>query len=50
MMAMAAEPTGGFFRSDPSLATPDLQHHIVLYSSGGASGKHGSTLHEFSGL
>lgn len=50
MMAMAAVPTGGFFRSDPSLATPDLQHHIVLYSNGGASGKHGSSLHEFSGL
>lgn len=50
MMAMAAVPTGGFFRSDPSLATPDLQHHIVLYSNGGATGKHGSTLHEFSGL
>ncbi|MEP4379795.1 MAG: choline dehydrogenase [Alphaproteobacteria bacterium] len=50
MMAMAAVPTGGFFRSDPSLATPDLQHHIVLYSNGGASGKHGAGLHEFSGL
>ena len=50
MMAMAAVPTGGFFRSDPSLESPDLQHHIVLYSNGGASGKHGSTLHEFSGL
>ncbi len=50
MMAMAAVPTGGFFRSDPSLASPDLQHHIVLYSNGGATGKHGSTLHEFSGL
>lgn len=50
MMAMAAVPTGGFFRSDPGLETPDLQHHIVLYSNGGATGKHGSTLHEFSGL
>ena len=50
MMAMAAVPTGGFFRSDPSLSSPDLQHHIVLYSNGGATGKHGSTLHEFSGL
>ena len=50
MMAMAAVPTGGFFRSDPSLVAPDLQHHIVLYSNGGATGKHGSTLHEFSGL
>ena len=50
MMAMAAVPTGGFFRSDPSRDTPDLQHHIVLYSNGGATGKHGSTLHEFSGL
>tara|TARA_R110002110_G_scaffold376568_2_gene586699 strand:- start:207391 stop:209034 length:1644 start_codon:yes stop_codon:yes gene_type:complete len=50
MMAMAAVPTGGFFRSDPSLDSPDLQHHIVLYSNGGATGKHGSTLHEFSGL
>ena len=49
-MAMAAVPTGGFFRSDPSRDTPDLQHHIVLYSNGGATGKHGSTLHEFSGL
>ena len=50
MMAMAAVPTGGVFRSDPSRDTPDLQHHIVLYSNGGATGKHGSTLHEFSGL
>lgn len=48
--AMAAVPTGGFFRSVPSLDSPDLQHHIVLYSNGGATGKHGSTLHEFSGL
>jgi choline dehydrogenase-like flavoprotein len=50
MIAMASVPTGGFFRSDPSLESPDLQHHIVLYPNGGASGKHGSTLHEFSGL
>ena len=50
MMAMAAVPTGGFFRSDPRVATPDLQHHIVLYSNGGSSGKHGSGLHTFSGL
>ena len=50
MMAMAPVPTGGFFRSDPSVASPDLQTHIVLFSTSGATGRQGAELHDFSGM
>jgi choline dehydrogenase len=50
MMAMPPVPTGGFFRSDPSLASPDIQTHIVLFSTSGKSGKQGAELHDFPGM
>jgi choline dehydrogenase len=50
MLAMAPVPTGGFFRSDPSVASPDIQTHIVLFSTSGKSGRQGAELHDFSGL
>jgi len=50
MLAMAPVPTGGFFRSDPSVASPDLQTHIVLFSTSGATGRQGAELHDFSGM
>ncbi len=50
MMAMAPVPTGGFIRSDPSVASPDIQTHIVLFSTSGATGRQGAGLHSFSGM
>ncbi len=50
MMAMPPVPTGGFIRSDPSVATPDLQTHIVLFSTSGATGRQGAGLHPFPGM
>jgi len=50
MMALPPVPTGGFIRSDPSVATPDLQTHIVLFSTSGATGRQGAGLHPFPGM
>ena len=50
MMAMAPVPTGGFIRSDPSVASPDIQTHIVPFSNSGGTGRQGAGLDPFSGL
>ncbi len=50
MLAIPPVPKGGFFRSDPSLASPDIQTHIVLFSTSGKSGRQGAELHDFPGM
>ena len=46
MLSVGAAVAGGFLRSDPAVATPDLQVHIMLFSADAA----GSPLHSFSGF
>src|SRR4051812_26302455 len=46
LLAMGAAYAGGFFRTDETAATPDVQCHIMLFSGEGMSGP----LHPFSGI
>jgi choline dehydrogenase len=46
LLAMGAAYAGGFFRSDETAATPDVQCHIMLFSGDSMSGP----LHPFSGI
>ncbi len=46
MLTVPAIVAGGFFRTDPALATPDLQGSIALFSADEVGG----TLHSFSGF
>ena len=45
-LAVSAGYAGGFFRTDPRLATPDVQAHFINFSTT----KMGDTLHPFSGF
>jgi choline dehydrogenase len=45
-LAVAAGYAGGFFRTDPRLATPDVQSHFLTFSTN----KMGDKLHDFSGF
>jgi choline dehydrogenase len=45
-LAVSAGTAGAFFRTDPALATPDIQVHFLLFSTD----KMGTTLHPFSGF
>ncbi|MGO8916604.1 MAG: GMC family oxidoreductase [Stellaceae bacterium] len=45
-LAISAGYAGGFFRSDPRLATPDVQAHFINFSTT----KMGDKLHPFSGF
>jgi choline dehydrogenase len=46
ILSAGAAVAGGFLRSDPAVATPDLQVHIMLFSADAAGGP----LHSFSGF
>ena len=46
MLAVPAIVAGGFFRTDPAIATPDVQGSIALFSTDEVGG----TLHSFSGI
>jgi choline dehydrogenase len=46
LLAMGAAYAGGFFRTDETAATPDVQCHIMLFSGDSMSGP----LHPFSGI
>jgi choline dehydrogenase-like flavoprotein len=46
LLAMGAAYAGGFFRTDPSAATPDAQCHIMLFSGDTIA----PPLHRFSGI
>jgi choline dehydrogenase-like flavoprotein len=45
-LAVSAGYAGGFFRTDPRLATPDVQCHLINFSTT----KMGDKLHSFSGF
>jgi choline dehydrogenase len=45
-LAVSAGYAGAFFRTDPRLATPDIQSHFILFSTD----KMGTTLHPWSGF
>jgi choline dehydrogenase len=45
-LAVSAGYAGGFFRTDPRLATPDVQAHFITFSTT----KMGDKLHPFSGF
>ncbi len=45
-LARGAASAGGFIKTDPSVAHPDVQTHVVLFSAD----KIGTTLHPFSGF
>ncbi len=45
-LAISAGYAGGFFRTDPRLATPDVQAHFINFSTT----KMGDRLHDFSGF
>ncbi|HUK06561.1 MAG TPA: choline dehydrogenase [Stellaceae bacterium] len=45
-MAVSAGYAGGFFRTDPRLETPDVQSHLLLFSTD----KPGGALHPFPGM
>jgi choline dehydrogenase len=46
LLAIGAGYAGGFFRTDPSLPTPDVQAHFIIFSSD----KTGARLHPFPGF
>ncbi len=46
LLAMGAAYAGGFFRTDPAAATPDVQCHIMLFSGDTIA----PPLHPFSGI
>jgi choline dehydrogenase len=46
LLAMGAAYAGGFFRTDPAVATPDVQCHIMLFSGETIA----PPLHPFSGI
>ena len=46
MLTVGAGYAGGFFRTDPSLATPDVQFHFILFSAD----KVGQKLHPWPGF
>lgn len=45
-LTIGAGYAGGFFKTDPSLPTPDVQIHFILFSADGV----GQTLHKFPGF
>jgi choline dehydrogenase len=45
-LAVSAGTAGAFFRTDPALASPDIQVHFLLFSTD----KMGTKLHDFSGF
>jgi choline dehydrogenase len=45
-LTVSAGYAGGFFRTDPALATPDIQVHFINFSTS----KMGDALHRFSGF
>jgi len=46
LLTIGAGYAGGFFRTDPSAATPDVQVHIIIFSADTA----GAALHTFPGF
>jgi choline dehydrogenase len=46
MLTIGAGYAGGFFRTDPALATPDVQVHFIIFSAE----KIGANLHPFPGF
>ena len=46
LLTIGAGYAGGFFRTNPQLATPDVQVHFIIFSADAA----GAALHPFSGL
>jgi choline dehydrogenase len=46
MLTIGAGYAGGFFKTDPSLPTPDVQAHFIIFSSD----KSGAALHPFPGF
>lgn len=45
-LSIGAGYAGGFFRTDPALATPDVQVHFILFSADAV----GAALHDFPGF
>lgn len=46
LLAISAGYAGGFFRTDPSVATPDVQVHVIMFSAD----KIGARFHPFPGF
>jgi choline dehydrogenase len=46
LLTIGAGYAGGFFRTDPSAATPDVQIHFIIYSADAV----GAALHPFPGF
>ena len=46
LLTIGAGYAGGFFKTDPSVASPDVQAHFIIFSSD----KTGATLHPFPGF